>query len=110
MTDPNDLLLSALFQDADEDQQGLNPPTFTQHVMTRVVEAQAKRKTLIDSLLLAIIACFAVIGIVLVPTAWPQIEAVWLKNTASYGLNEQSLMLIAVLLLSGFGWAVAVKD
>jgi hypothetical protein len=110
MTDPNDLLLSALFQDADEDQQGLSAPAFTQHVMTRVVEAQAKRKALIDSLLLGLVACVAVVGIVLAPTAWPQIEAVWLKNTASYGLNGQNLALIGILLLSGLGWAVAVKE
>lgn len=110
MTDPNDLLLSALFQDADEDQPGLSPTAFTQHVMTRVLEAQARRKALVDSLSLAIIACVAVIGIVLAPTAWPQIELVLLKNTALYGLDEQSLVLIGILLLSGLSWAVAIKD
>ena len=110
MTDPNDFLLSTLFQDADEDQLSLSQPAFTQQVMARVVEAQAKRKALIDSLLLAIIACVAVISIVLAPVAWPQIEAIWLQNTALYGLNEQSLVLIGILLLSGLGWAAAVKD
>lgn len=110
MTDPNDLLLSALFQDADEDQLSLSQPAFTQRVMTRVVEAQAKRKALIDSLLLAVVACVVVMGIVLVPTAWPQIEAVWLNSTALYGLNEQSLILIGILLLSGLGWVAAVQD
>jgi ABC-type uncharacterized transport system permease subunit len=110
MTDPDDLMLASLFLEAEDDQVGVSGPVFTQHVMARVNEAHAKRKALVDALLLAVVACAAVICIVAAPSAWPQIEASWLKSTAAYGLNGQSMALIGILLLSGLGWAVAVRD
>jgi ABC-type uncharacterized transport system permease subunit len=110
MTDPDDLMLAALFQHADDDEAIISGPVFTQRIMTRVTEMQAKRKALVDTLLWATVACVAVICIVVAPSAWPQIEAAWVKSTAAYGLNGQSLMLIGILLLSGLGWAVAVRD
>jgi hypothetical protein len=110
MTDQDDLMLAALFQDADDVQASVSGPVFTAHVMARVNDLHAKRKALVDVLLLAAVVSVAVIGIVLAPTAWPQIEAAWLKSAAAYGLGEQSLALIGILLLSGLGWAVAVRD
>jgi ABC-type uncharacterized transport system permease subunit len=110
MTDQDDLLLSALFRDADEDQIGLGPPAFALAVMAQVANAQAQRRALVDSLWIAVVACAAVIFIVMAPIAWPMIEASWIKATMAYGLNTQSLMLVTTLLLSGIGWAVAVRD
>jgi hypothetical protein len=110
MTDPDDLMLASLFQNADDVHDDMSGPLFTQQVMARVNEGQAKRKILVDTLALAAVAGIVVTGIVLAPTAWPQIEGAWIKSTTAYGLNGQSLALIGILLLSGFGWAVAVKD
>jgi ABC-type uncharacterized transport system permease subunit len=110
MTNPDDLMLAALFQDAEDDQAGVTGPDFTQNVMVRVNEVQARRKALVDSLLVAAIACVAVICIVLAPSAWSAIEATLLKFESTYGLSGQSLALIGILVISGFGWAVAVKD
>jgi hypothetical protein len=110
MTDPDDLMLAALFQDADDDHASISGPVFTQRVMTGVTEMQAKRKVLVDTLLWAVVTCVAVTCTVVAPTAWLQIQAAWVKNTAAFGLSDPSLMLIAVLMLSGLGWAVAVRD
>jgi small-conductance mechanosensitive channel len=110
MTDPDDLMLTALFQHVDDNQAFVSGPAFTQRVMARVNEMHAKRKVLVDTLLWTLVACVAVICIVLAPSAWPQIEASWVKNTAAFGLGGQSLSLIGILLLSGLGWAMAVRD
>jgi uncharacterized membrane protein (UPF0182 family) len=110
MTDPDDLMLAALFEDAEDDHAGVSGPVFTQRVMTAVTEMQARRKVLVDTLLWAIVTCVAVICTVVTPTAWLQIQAAWVKNTAAFGLSDPNLMLVAVLMLSGLGWAVAVQD
>lgn len=110
MTDHDDRLLAALFQDVDDNHSSVSGPVFTQRVMAHVTDAHAKRKALVDTLLWAVVACVAVICIVVAPSAWPQIEAAWVKSAAAYGLNGQSLSLIGILLLSGLGWAVAVRD
>lgn len=114
MTDPDDLMLSALFRDADDDIAGVSGPVFTQHVMARVVDDQMRRKALTDSLWLAATASLLILVIVMLPAAWPHIqaslEAGWVTNSAAYGLNSQTLMLVTTLLLGAIGWLVAVKD
>jgi ABC-type uncharacterized transport system permease subunit len=110
MTDQNDLMLAALFQDGDDETTSVSGPVFTAQVMARVNDLHAKRRVLVDTLVLAAAACVAVMCLVTAPIAWPQIEAAWLKSAAAYGLGKQSLALIGLLLLTGLGWAVAVRD
>jgi hypothetical protein len=114
MTDPDDFALSALFADADEPHSEMSHEAFTTSVMTQVVAYQTKRTALWDTLWLGVLASLVVVAIVALPQAWPAIQASLQTTLTSpintYGLSNQNLMLLALLVAGGISWAVVVRD
>jgi hypothetical protein len=114
MTDPDDFALSALFADAEDTQLDMSHEAFTTSVMAQVIEYQTKRTALWDTLWLGILASLVVVAIVALPHAWPAIQAslqtTVTSQVSAYGLSNQSVILLALLVAGGLSWAVAVKD
>jgi hypothetical protein len=114
MTDPDDFALSALFADADDTHLEMSHEAFTKSVMAQVVAHQTKRTALWDTLWLGVFASLVVVAIVTLPQAWPTIQSsmqtTLTSQVSAYGLTNPSLILLALLVVGGISWAVAVKD
>jgi hypothetical protein len=114
MTDPDDFALNALFADAEDTQLDMSHEAFTTSVMAQVVAYQTKRTMLWDTIWLGVLASLVVTALVALPQAWPAIKSslqtTLTSQVSAYGLGNQSLILLALLVAGGISWAVAVKD
>lgn len=112
--DPKDQALYEMFEAANFAAERDDTDEFTKRLMVRVAAQKAQSEALTGVLWLALVTTSAFLCALILPSVWPVfqeslVETI-VKSATNYGLSPQTQMALLIFLLSGIGWAVAVKD